>query len=97
MGVAQEENAVIPEGREVFGFAIPEGMQVEDGLRRTQRVRRTPKKYENYDTSGGDADESPVHEKKLSPRDRKRRRTVARRRAKGGPPTLQEEEEGERT
>ena len=81
----------------MFGFGIPEGMQVDDGLRRPQRVRRTPRKYENYDTSGGDADVSPVYGKKLSPRDRKRRRTDARRRAKGGPPALQEEEEGDQT
>ena len=95
VAVAQAEEDVIPEVVQVFGFAIPEGMQVEP--RRPQRVRRTPKKYANYDTTGGDTDESPVHEKKLSPRDRKRRRAVARHRAKGGPPILQEEEEGERT
>ena len=97
VGVEQEDNAEDPGGVEVFGFDVPEGMQVDNGRTRPQRVRRPPSKYRNYDTSGGDGDLTPVHKKKLSPRDRKRRCTDARRRAKGGTPAVPEEEEGDQT
>ena len=76
-------------------FGIPEGTEVDDAPRRSQRVSRTPARYKNYDTSGGDEDTSPVLKKNISPRDRKRRRADARHRAKGGSADiLQEEEEG---
>ena len=72
VGVEQVENAEDPGGVEVFGVNIPEGMRVDEGRTRSQRVRRTPSKYKEYDASGGDGDLTPVHKKKLSPRDRKR-------------------------
>ena len=88
-------NAGVLQEQQPFVFGIPEGTEVDDAPRRSQRVSRTPARYKNYDTSGGDEDMSPVLKKNISPRDRKRRHADARHRAKGGSADiLQEEEEG---